>query len=150
MQDPDAGRNRSLDPGTLSVLLREGRLRLALASRLQRLVFLAGSQRQKAPAAPSTLWLQGTGSTVCRRKANLEGSPPLPVIRKPAPALVPGWTSCDLPIPVEEEVPHGEAFAGLGLPLVILGSWAEECHAFIPAGDKLIEDYWETKWQEDF
>ncbi len=89
VQSSDPGRDRSLDAGALLVLSGEGRLRLAFASRLQCLVFLLRAQREKPPAAPGTLCLQRTGATVGRREAHLEGSPFLPVIRKPAPTLVP-------------------------------------------------------------
>ncbi|NBJ13851.1 hypothetical protein GR304_23630 [Microvirga sp. SYSU G3D207] len=44
----------------------------------------------------------------------------------------------DFPIPVEDEILHREAFAALGLPLISLGSRAEERHDFLPAGDKLV------------
>jgi hypothetical protein len=95
--------------GALLVFSGEGRLRLAHASRCKGLMFLLWAPRQKAPAALSTLWLQGIGSTICHREAQLKGSPPLPVIRKPAPALVPGRTDRDLPIPIEDEVLQGQA-----------------------------------------
>jgi hypothetical protein len=50
-----------------------------------------------------------------------------------------GRTDCDLPIPIEDEVLHGEALTGLSLPLVILGSRPQESDAIGPAtGDELI------------
>src|SRR3954452_4539979 len=110
-QSSAPGRNRSLDAGALLVLFGEGRQRLALASRCKGLVLLLWAQRQKPPIAAGTLCLQRTGTTVGRREAHLEGGSSLPVIGTPAPALVPGRTDCDLPIPIEEEVLHGEALA---------------------------------------
>ncbi len=61
MQSPDPGRDRSLDPGALLIVLLEGRLCLTLARGFQCLVLLLRAQRQKAPVAPGTLCLQRTG-----------------------------------------------------------------------------------------
>jgi hypothetical protein len=55
VQSPDPGRDRSLDPSALLIVLLEGRLCLALACGFQCLVLLLRTQRQKAPAAPGPM-----------------------------------------------------------------------------------------------
>jgi hypothetical protein len=139
VQDPDPGGDCSFDAGALLVLFGECRLRLTLASRCKGLMFLLWAQRQKPPIAAGTLCLQRTGTTVSGRETHLEGGSALPVIGTPAPALVPGRTDCDLPIPIEDEVLQGEALTGLSLPLIIPGSRPQERDAIGPAtGDELI------------
>src|SRR5215210_2672598 len=104
VQSTDPGGDCSLDAGALLVLFGEGRLRLTLASRCKGLMFLSRTQRQEPPIAASALPFQGTRPAIARRETHLEGGSSLPVIGTPAPALVPGRTDCDLPIPIEDEV----------------------------------------------
>jgi hypothetical protein len=55
MQDPNARRNRSLNPGALPVVPCEGWLRFTGPSSFERLVFLSRSEREKAPGTAGAL-----------------------------------------------------------------------------------------------
>jgi hypothetical protein len=55
MQDPNACRNRSLNPGALPVVPCEGWLRFTGPSSFEPLVFLSRSEREKAPGTAGAL-----------------------------------------------------------------------------------------------